>query len=484
MSSNSSAPQNIVTRFAPSPTGYLHIGGARTALFNWLYARGRGGKFLLRIEDTDRARHNEEAVTAILDGLSWLGLDWDGEPVSQFSRIARHQEIAHTLLDEGKAYRCYLTPEELQEARDAAKAEGARFESPWRDADPASAPKDKPFAIRFKAPREGETVVRDEVQGEVKFPNTALDDLIILRSAETPEGTGAPTYNLAVVVDDHDMGVTHVVRGDDHLNNAARQQQIYDALGWPAPMFAHVPLIHGQDGAKLSKRHGALGVEAYRDMGCLPEGLANYLLRLGWSHGDDEIIPTDKALEWFDLNAINKAPARLDLEKLSHINAHYVATLSDEDFTRKAAPFLEAAGIDLITEHLARLERSAPFLKTRCAMLGDIVDASAYLFLQRPLALEGKAAKPLKKEGAVETLAAVIEALSDDLDALWLTPNELDEKLKALAAEKEVGFGAIGQPVRASLTAGRPSPSLGEVLYGLGAEEALARLRDQIKAAN
>lgn len=484
MSSNSSAPQNIVTRFAPSPTGYLHIGGARTALFNWLYARGRGGKFLLRIEDTDRARHNEEAVTAILDGLSWLGLDWDGEPVSQFSRVARHQEIANTLLDEGKAYRCYLTPEELQEARDAAKAEGTRFESPWRDADPASAPRDKPFAIRFKAPRDGATAIQDEVQGEVKFPNSALDDLIILRSSATPGETGAPTYNLAVVVDDHDMGVTHVVRGDDHLNNAARQQQIYNALGWPAPIFAHVPLIHGQDGAKLSKRHGALGVEAYRDMGCLPEGLANYLLRLGWSHGDDEIIPTDKALEWFDLSAINKAPARLDLEKLSHINAHYVAALSDEDFTRKAAPFLEAADVDLTTERLARLERSASFLKTRCAMLGDIVDASAYLFLERPLVIEGKAAKPLKKEGAVDTLSAVIEALSNDVDGLWLTPNELDEKLKALAAEKEVGFGAIGQPVRTSLTAGRPSPSLGEVLYGLGAEEALARLRDQIKAAN
>ena len=318
-------PSPVVTRFAPSPTGYLHIGGARTALFNWLYARGRGGKFLLRIEDTDRARHNEAAVGAIIDGLSWLGLDWDGEPVSQYARRERHAEIAHELLRRGGAYRCFMTAEEVTAARDLAIAEKRRFESPWRDAHPASAP-DRPYTIRFRAPREGTTTVRDVVQGEVAFPNSALDDLIILRS------DGAPTYNLAVVVDDHDMGVTHVIRGDDHLNNGARQQQIYEAMEWAVPSFSHVPLIHGPDGAKLSKRHGALGVEAYRDMGFLPEGLANYLLRLGWSHGDDEIIPRDKALEWFDITGINRAPSRLDFAKLESTNAHYMKALPDEDF--------------------------------------------------------------------------------------------------------------------------------------------------------
>lgn len=468
----SHTPSTVVTRFAPSPTGYLHIGGARTALFNWLYARGRGGKFLLRIEDTDRARHNDAAVEAILDGLKWLGLDWDGNPVSQYANRARHVEIAEQLLSSGKAYRCYMTPEDLDAAREKAKASGARFESPWREADASSAPGDKSFAIRFKAPRDGRTDVADAVQGAVSFPNTALDDLIILRS------DGGPTYNLAVVVDDYDMGVTHIVRGDDHLNNAARQQQIYDALDWPAPVFAHVPLIHGSDGAKLSKRHGALGVEAYRDMGYLPEGLANYLIRLGWSHGDDEIIPRDKAIEWFDLGAINKAPSRLDIDKLNHINAHYISDLNDDAFISRVTPFLERAGVDLDTDNMARFQRSAKFLKTRVSTLVDIEKAGAYLFLKRPLDISGKAAKPLKKDGAVEMLSAVRETLEDE--SLWLTPESLDQRLQAIAAEKDVGFGQIGQPVRAALTAGRPSPSLGEVLYGLGRTESLARISDHI----
>ena len=462
----------VVTRFAPSPTGYLHIGGARTALFNWLYARGRGGKFLLRIEDTDRARHNEAAVAAILDGLSWLGLDWDEEPVSQYARRDRHVEIAEQLLAEGKAYRCWLAGEALAAAREEAKTQGVRFESPWRDADPAKRPTNEPFAIRFKAPREGETIIDDAVQGAVRFPNSALDDLIVLRS------DGAPTYNLAVVVDDHDMGVTHVVRGDDHLNNAARQKQIYDALGWPVPVFAHVPLIHGADGAKLSKRHGALGVEAYRDMGFLPEGLANYLIRLGWAHGDDEIIPHDRAVEWFDIADVKKAPARLDLEKLKATNAHYMAALDDDVFCEKAAPFLEASGIVLDTEQKARLKRAAPFLKTRCATLADAPDAAAFLFLKRPLTVEGKAAKPLKKDGAQEMLAAIDDRLNDD--SLWSTPEKLNEALQALAADCNVGFGAIGPPLRAALTAGKPSPGIGEVLYALGPEESRARLRNQI----
>ena len=461
----------IVTRFAPSPTGFLHIGGARTALFNWLYARGRGGKLLLRIEDTDRARHSEDAVNAILDGLSWLGLDWDGKPLSQYARRDRHVDVANQLLSDGKAYRCYLTPEELAAARDKAKAQKVRFESPWREADPQAAPQGAPFAVRFKAPREGATAIEDSVQGAVSFPNAALDDLIIVRS------DGGPTYNLAVVVDDHDMGVTHIVRGDDHLNNAARQKQIYEALGWPVPVFAHVPLIHGPDGAKLSKRHGALGVEAYRDMGYLPEGLANYLLRLGWAHGDDEIIPRDKALEWFDLAGINKAPARLDLDKLNHINAYYIAMLDDGAFIEKAKPFLENAGIVLDTDNAARLTRAAPFLKERCATLADAARAGEFLFLTRPIDISGKAAKPLKKDGAKKIMRAAAVALDEEK---WLTPETLDARLNALASELDVGFGAIGAPLRAALTGGRPSPGIGQVLYSLGREEALARINDQI----
>lgn len=472
MPQNISATQKVVTRFAPSPTGFLHIGGARTALFNWLYARGRGGRFLLRIEDTDRARHSEAAVNAILEGLEWLGLDWDAEPVSQYEQRARHLEIAKQLLANGKAYRCYLTAEELTAARNQAKADGQRFESPWRDADLASAPKDAPFAIRFKAPREGVTEITDAVQGKISFPNSALDDLIIVRS------DGAPTYNLAVVVDDHDMSVSHVIRGDDHLNNAARQKQIYDALGWPTPVFAHVPLIHGQDGAKLSKRHGALGVKAYRDMGFLPDGLANYLIRLGWSHGNDEIIPRKKAIEWFNLDSVNKGPARLDLEKLNHINAHYVKSLPDRKFIDLATPFLEQQNIILDTEINERLLRAAPFLKERCETLADITDTAAFLYASRPLEISGKTAKSLKKEGAADMVKEARKILNNL--ALWSSPGALEDALKALADEKGGGFGAIGAPVRAALTAGQPSPSLGEVLYALGRVEALARLDDQV----
>jgi glutamyl-tRNA synthetase len=473
MTEDSASARPVVTRFAPSPTGYLHIGGARTALFNWLYARGRGGKFYLRIEDTDRARHSEDAVAAILDGLKWLGLEWDGEPVSQYARRARHKDIALQLLAAGKAYRCYLHGEELAAAREKAKAQGARFESPWRAADPESAPKDAPFAIRFKAPKRGSTEIVDAVQGRVSFPNSALDDLIILRS------DGSPTYNLAVVADDYDMGVTHVIRGDDHLNNAARQSQIYEALDWPAPLFAHVPLIHGQDGAKLSKRHGALGVEAYRDKGYLAEGLVNYLLRLGWSHKDDEIISIANALEWFDLDGLNRAPARLDLDKLNHINAHYISALDNAAFVDKAAPFLAQSGIPLDTEHISRLRRAAPFLKKRCTTLADVVDAGAFLFLPRPVEIAGKAAKPLHQEGARDIIAASVDALEDG--ALWSAPDALERRLQELAQRRNAGFGSVGAPLRAALTGGRASPSLSEVLYSLGREEALGRLRDQIR---
>lgn len=463
-------PSQVVTRFAPSPTGYLHIGGARTALFNWLYARGRGGRFLLRIEDTDRARHNEAAVAAIIDGLSWLGLDWEGDPVSQYARRDRHAEIAQALLERGGAYRCYMTTEEIEAARLKALEEKGRFESPWRDANPASAP-ERPFTIRFRAPRDGTTLVRDVVQGEVTFPNSALDDLIILRS------DGAPTYNLAVVVDDHDMGVTHVVRGDDHLNNAARQQQIYEAMGWPVPSFSHVPLIHGPDGAKLSKRHGALGVEAYRDMGYLPEGLANYLLRLGWSHGDDEIIPREKALEWFDITGINRAPSRLDLAKLDFTNAHYMRTLTDADFIARATPFLEKSGHTIDDAARAMLMRAAPFLKERTPMLTKAPEAAAFLFLKRPLDLSGKPGKALEKEGARPLVAAVARALSA---ASFESAAALEETLKAAAEAAGAGFGAVAPAIRAALTAGLPAPSLGEVLHALGKDAALGRLSDAL----
>jgi len=459
-----------VTRFAPSPTGFLHIGGARTALFSWLYARGRGGAFLLRIEDTDRARHDEAAVAAIVEGLAWLGLDWDGEPVSQYARQERHAEAARDLLAKGAAYKDYMTPEELEAAREAAKAEKRRFESPWRDRDPAEAPADAPYVVRFRAPSEGETTVEDAVQGTVKFPNSALDDLVLLRS------DGSPTYNLAVVVDDHDMGVTHVIRGDDHLVNAARQAQIYDALGWARPVFAHVPLIHGPDGAKLSKRHGALGVEAYRDMGFLPEGLANYLLRLGWSHGDEEIVPMARAKEIFDLSGLNKAPARLDLDKLSSVNQHYLREMSDEALAAAAAPFL-GRGVD--AEDMTRIERAGPFLRDRAKTLKDAADAALFLIAERPLEIAGKPAKALEKEGARELLArlaATLETLED-----W-TPGVLEDAVKGFVEAENVGFGAVGQPARAALTGGAPAPSLHEVMYALGRAETLARLADQIPA--
>ncbi len=468
----------VVTRFAPSPTGFLHIGGARTALFNWLYARRHGGKFLLRIEDTDRARHDEAAVAAILDGLEWLGLDWDAAPASQFASRDRHRAVALDLLEKGAAYRCFMTPEETDAAREAARAESQRFESPWREA-PAADIEAKlaagaPFAIRFRAPKDGRTDLADAVQGDVSFPNQALDDLVILRGG-TGDAPGDPTYNLAVVVDDHDMGVTHVIRGDDHLNNAARQSQIYDALGWPRPVFAHVPLIHGSDGAKLSKRHGALGVEAYRDQGVLPEALANYLLRLGWSSGDREIIPREEAIGLFDLGGINKAPARLDLDKLVSVNAQYLRATPDEDLFALATPFLNEAADEA---RLGALRRAMPFLKDRMTTLADVADAAAFIFLERPLDISGKAAKPLKKEGASKVLSELIEALS--ADAPWGDPAAFDAVLKAFAEARGVGFGQVGAPARAALTAGRPSPSLGETLYILGENEALGRLQDAL----
>src|SRR5262245_164096 len=388
-----------VLRFAPSPTGYLHIGGARTALFNWLYARHTGGKFLLRIEDTDRERSTPEAVQAILNGLTWLGLDWDGQTVYQFARADRHRQVAEQLLASGHAYRCYATAQELEEMRAQQKAAGqsVRYDGRWRDRVPGPSEKDKPFVIRLKAPREGETVIHDVVQGEVRWSNEQLDDMVLLRS------DGTPTYMLAVVVDDFDMGVTHVLRGSDHLNNAARQRQIIEAMGWPVPVYGHVPLIHGADGAKLSKRHGALAVEAYRDMGYLPEAMRNYLLRLGWSHGDDEVIPTTQAIAWFNLEGLGRSPARFDFKKLDSLNAHYIRELSDEKLAEALVAFLalKKPGLVIDAATRARLAKTMAMLKTRAKTLAELADKADFVLSQGTRALDAAASvvlSPAAKE--------------------------------------------------------------------------------------
>ena len=383
---------SVVVRFAPSPTGFLHIGGARTALFNWLFARHHGGKFLLRIEDTDRVRSTPEAVSAIIDGLDWLGLAWDGEIVHQSARAARHAEVARQLVTAGHAYYCYCTPAELEAMRERARAEkrSVRYDGTWRDRDPSEAPAGVAPAIRLKAPQRGSTIIRDCVQGDVTVANTELDDLIILRA------DGTPTYNLSVVVDNHDMGITHVIRGDNHLNNAFRQKQIYDALGWKVPEFAHVPLIHGPDGAKLSKRHGALGVDAYRELGYLPEALCNYLLRLGWSHGDDEIISTEQAIEWFDIDAVGRAPARFDFAKLDNLNGHHIRAAKDERLVALIAPRLEKlVGKPLTDIELGRLRGAMPELKLRPKTLVELAANARFLVAPRPVRLDDKAAKLL-----------------------------------------------------------------------------------------
>ncbi|MEQ1711380.1 MAG: glutamate--tRNA ligase [Hyphomicrobium sp.] len=466
-----------VVRFAPSPTGYLHIGGARTALFNWLYAKHTGGTFLLRIEDTDRERNNEAAVAAILEGLKWLELDWDGEPVSQFSRADRHRAVAAEMLERGSAYRCYSPPAEIEGAREAAKAEGRAqiFESPWRDRDPKDAPAGVKPAIRLKSPRTGETRVTDHVQGAVTFPNKDLDDLIILRS------DGNPTYNLAVVVDDHDMGVTHIVRGVDHLTNAARQTQIYEAMNWAVPEFAHVPLIHGPDGSKLSKRHGALGVEAYRAMGYLPAALRNYLVRLGWGHGNDEIISTPQLVEWFGLDAIGKSPARFDYAKLTDLNGHYIRTTPDAELVRRIEDILPGieGGAAMATSLAAggreKLTMAMPGLKERAKTLLELVEGAQYLFASRPLQLDDKA-KALLDAAARETIARLVPRLESV--GAW-TAAELEAAVRAYAEEGSLKLGKVAQPLRAALTGRAVSPPVFDVMAGIGRDEALARLKDQ-----
>ena len=468
-------PAPIVTRFAPSPTGFLHIGGARTALFNWLYARHTGGTMLLRIEDTDRARSTDAAVAAIVDGLSWLGLDWDGEPVSQFSRAERHREIAQELVSRGQAYYAYETPEELQAMRDTAKAEGrfARYEGVWRDRDPAEAPPGIAPVVRIKAPRDGETVVEDRVQGRVAFPNKDLDDFVILRA------DGTPTYMHAVVVDDHDMGVTHVIRGDDHLTNAARQTIIFEAMGWPVPVWAHIPLIHGPDGAKLSKRHGALGVEAYRAMGYLPEALRNYLARLGWSHGDDEIFSTEQAVAWFDLGGVNKGASRFDFSKLQNLNGHYIRESDDAALMERLEAILPeieggtAFAARLNGETRARFLGLLPALKERAKTLVDLIHAARFMVAERPLALDEKAAK-LLDDDARARLGRLVAALGE---VPWASA-DLEQAVRHFAHTEDVKLGQVAQPLRAALTGSAASPSIFEVLVALGREESLARLQD------
>ncbi len=472
MTSASRKIEGVVTRFAPSPTGYLHIGGARTALFSWLFARHHEGQYLLRIEDTDRARSTQPAIDAILDGLSWLGLEGDAPPVLQFERSARHAEVAAQLLESGHAYRCFLTPEELSARRAEAQAarKPFRITSEWRDRAPGADEEGKAFVIRVKSPTAGETVIQDLVQGRVTVANAEIDDFVILRS------DGTPTYMLAVVVDDHDMGVTHVIRGDDHLNNAFRQLALIRGLGWEEPIYAHVPLIHGPDGAKLSKRHGALGVDAYRDeLGILPEALANYLLRLGWGHGDDEYIAMDQAIQWFDLDHVGKSPSRFDWKKLENLNGHYIREADDARLAGLIAAKLGADGaaLDLLT-------KAMPELKARAHDLNALTHGAAFLFDRRPLAIDDKAGALLDSEARALLSKAhtALSALGD-----W-SHDSTDAAVREVAEQAGVKLGKLAQPLRAALTGRTTSPGIFDVLILLGRDESLGRIADQMLEPN
>jgi len=473
-------PDKVVTRFAPSPTGFLHIGGARTALFNWLYARHTGGTMLLRIEDTDVERSSEAAVAAILDGLSWLGLDWEGDPIFQSARSARHREVAESLLDSGGAYRCYASPEELNEMRALARAEGRppRYDGRWRDRDPAEAPPGINPVIRIKAPQDGETVIDDRVQGRVAFPNKDLDDFVILRS------DGTPTYMLSVVVDDHDMSISHVIRGDDHFTNAARQKNLYNALGWPVPVMAHIPLIHGPDGAKLSKRHGALGVDAYRAMGYLPAAMRNYLVRLGWSRGDSEIMSTDDMTRWFDIDHVGKSPARIDFARLENLNAHYMRTTDDETLLQiflSALPHLpggQAVAAKLNLLNINRLRTAMTGLKERAKTLVELLDGAGFIFAERPIVPDTAAHAVLDDEarrnlGQLGTALAAAEQWSS---------MATEAIVRRFAEEHGLKLGKAAQPLRAALTGRVTSPGIFDVLAVLGREESLARIADQARS--
>ena len=464
-----------VTRFAPSPTGYLHIGGARTALFNWLYARGRGGKFLLRIEDTDRARSTPEAKAAILKGLAWLGLDWDGEPISQFERADRHAEVAHAMLENGTAYKCFATQDEIEAFREAARAEGKStlYQSPWRDVAPETHP-DAPFVIRLRAPRDGETIIEDQVQGRVTIGNAQLDDMVLLRS------DGTPTYMLAVVVDDHDMGVTHVIRGDDHLNNAARQSQIYRAMGWDLPIWAHIPLIHGPDGKKLSKRHGALGVEEYAAMGYPPAAMRNYLARLGWSHGDDELFTDAQATEWFDLGGIGKSPARLDFKKLENVCQWHIAQMEDAALLGDIETYLAAANQPALSQSQKDGLKSALYCtKDRAKSLPELLMKATFILNERPIKPDEKALGTLDNvsRGILKSLTAQLQ------NATW-TREGLETLIGAVAEAHETKLGKLAAPLRAALSGQTVSPSVFDMMLVLGRDESIARLTDATVGAD
>lgn len=470
----------VVTRFAPSPTGFLHIGGARTALFNWLFAKhhasyGDGGTFLLRIEDTDRKRSTDEAVEAIYDGLKWLGLDWDGDAISQYARVERHREVVQELLERGMAYKCYCSPEELTEMREKARAEGKKrmYDGTWRDRDPADAPEGVAPAIRLKAPLDGVTVIEDLVQGSVEIANEQLDDMILLRA------DGNPTYMLAVVVDDHDMDVTHVIRGDDHLVNAFRQTQLFKAMDWAVPEFAHIPLIHGPDGAKLSKRHGALGVDAYRDMGYLPEAVRNYLMRLSWSHGDEEVISTAQAIEWFGLDAVGKGAARFDFQKLESLNGHYIRTAENNRLADMVMEKLMQSHGDMLADDArSRLELGMTGLKERAKNINELVDNAMFYALSRPILINEKAQGILDKS-ALQHISGYKEVAASNED--W-SEDTLQALAKSYADTHELKLGKLAQPLRAALTGSNVSPSVFEIMAVLGREESLARLDDALRA--
>ena len=462
MSSN-----GVVTRFAPSPTGYLHIGGARTALFNWLFARHHGGKFLLRIEDTDRARSTPEATEAIFEGMRWLGLDWDGDAISQFERVPRHQEAAQQMLDAGTAYKCYSSKEEIDAFREQARAEKRPplFQSPWRD---ATETPDLPFVVRLKAPKTGETVVDDQVQGRITFKNETMDDLVLLRS------DGTPTYMLAVVVDDHDMAVTHVIRGDDHLTNAARQTLISKALGWNVPVFAHVPMIHGDDGKKLSKRHGALGVEEYRDMGYLAAAMRNYLARLGWSHGNDEFFTTKQAIEWFGLKPIGKSPARFDFKKLGNLSGQHIRAADNAELLEEIIAYVAAQNGTALTEiQKTVFLASMDSLKARAKVIPELLEMAYFFLGSRPFTPDAKAAQLLDtvSRGMLNRLTSRLR------DATWSLEN-LEAEIRDFAEGEDLKLGKVAQPLRAALTGRGVSPSVFDMMVTLGKEETLARLED------
>jgi glutamyl-tRNA synthetase len=459
----------VVTRFAPSPTGFLHIGGARTALFNWLYARSRGGQFLLRIEDTDRARSTPEATQAILDGLAWLGLDHDGDAISQFDRADRHTHVAQTLLDQGKAYKCFATQDEIAAFREEARAEGRStlFRSPWRDAEAETHP-DRPFVVRIKAPQAGQTIICDEVQGTVTIRNDQLDDMVLLR------GDGTPVYMLAVVVDDHDMGVTHVIRGDDHLNNAARQMMIYDAMGWDVPVWAHIPLIHGPDGKKLSKRHGALGAQEYQAMGYPAAGMRNYLARLGWSHGDDEFFSDAQAREWFDMDGIGKSPARFDVKKLENLCGQHMAQSDDAALQQEIITYMRAADLPVLNDaKQAGLLAALPFVKERSKIFPELIEKSQFILSDRPIQPDEKASKSLDpvSRGILKQLTPHLQTVTWDRDSLEAILNEF-------AAAQDTKFGKLAGPLRAALAGRAVTPSVFDMMLVLGRQETLARLED------